>query len=336
MFRGPALLATLTLAATGCATVPGEVVVEPGLATPPVVTRAASETGTRCDNPQGFSVSYPAGWSANPGTVVEPCTLFGPQPFRVGTGPTLRAAPIRAAVEPIGFAAVASTRPGERERAGTVIAGRRAVRIVRSATDQDLWPTGTTVISYFVDLGGQPPVVGNTLVLDLVGLSDFDLDGARAVLDRMARSVRIGGEPVSSVVAQYATGLRSVPVRARTVDGRICLSRPPLPPPRCFVTPTGTQVRFSALGPGRAPALLGGVAGNAVFRVLVQRRSGPPLQYLPVPLGAGSLVKGWAVPALSSRVTRVTWYDADGRQLGELPAPDLPQNPSIPPGPPPA
>src|SRR5690606_21358777 len=37
-----------------------------------------------CVNPrEGYSVSYPAGWHVNPGDVLDPCSLFDPDPIDV-------------------------------------------------------------------------------------------------------------------------------------------------------------------------------------------------------------------------------------------------------------
>jgi hypothetical protein len=91
----------------------------------------------------------------------------------------VRVAPIAVSVESMPYAAVSAPRPGERARSALTVDGRDAVR-VELTTEEGLYPVGTPITLYAVNLGG-----GRTLVADAVGSATPDHARDVAVLDAM-------------------------------------------------------------------------------------------------------------------------------------------------------
>jgi hypothetical protein len=174
--------------AVGLLNSPQRIVVDV-LATDPSAPVALSQ---RCQSPTGFSISYPEGWAVNSGDTVAPCTRFAPEEFTVPPGTDARVGAITASVEAAPYDRVASPGPDEElSRTGTTVDGHPAVRIER-ASSGGLWPEGVRSTSYVVDLGGgagggEP----RTLVVNTVGLPQFDYARNIGVLDRMIGTVTL-------------------------------------------------------------------------------------------------------------------------------------------------
>lgn len=113
---------------------------------------------TRCERPEGYSVSYPASWFTSSGDVVPECGQFSPEEFEVARGDE-RVAPITIFIDPVEFFRAAnpdSEFSTEIGRASTVIDGRRAVRVEQESTGKGFYADGTRQSLYIIDLGGAP------------------------------------------------------------------------------------------------------------------------------------------------------------------------------------
>lgn len=146
----------------------------------------------RCESPTGFSMAYPEGWAVNPGNTVAACTRFAPEKFTVPPGTDARVGAVTASVETAPFDQVAGSGPDEElSRTETTVDGRRAVRIEHSSTG-GLWPEGVRSTGYAVDLdaGREGP---RTLVVNTVGLPQFDYGRNVRVLDRMIETITFTG-----------------------------------------------------------------------------------------------------------------------------------------------
>ncbi|MGY2084412.1 AMIN-like domain-containing (lipo)protein [Blastococcus sp. SYSU DS0539] len=147
----------------------------------------------RCDSPAGFSIAYPESWSVNPGDVVPACTRFAPDPFTVPPGTDARVGAVTAYVEEIPFDRIAGQSEGQEiSRTDTTVDGRRAVRIERVSAGEGLWPEGVRTTDYVIDLGDGDDGP-RTLLVNTVGLPQFDYARNVAVLDRMIETVTITG-----------------------------------------------------------------------------------------------------------------------------------------------
>lgn len=156
-------------------------------APPPAASSGAPRLGSSCTSPEGWTVGYPDDWAVNAGDVAPACTRFGPEPFEVLAGTDARNAPVVLDLEPVAYGTAARPRSDERARRELTVDGRIAVRIER-VTDVGLYPAGTPITSYVVDLGagGDGP---RTLVATAVGLPPFDHAADVAVLDAMVASL---------------------------------------------------------------------------------------------------------------------------------------------------
>ncbi|MGY1840457.1 MULTISPECIES: AMIN-like domain-containing (lipo)protein [unclassified Modestobacter] len=154
--------------------------------------RPPVDLGSRCEHPDGFALSYPGSWSTNTGDVLPPCSRFAPQPFTLTSGTDERTAPIAASVEPVPYSQVSAPQEGaEESRSATIVDGRQGVRIQRTATGEGLWPEGTRTTTYAIDLGADVQGGPATLVVNTVGLPEFDYDRNVRVLDHMVHTLDI-------------------------------------------------------------------------------------------------------------------------------------------------
>lgn len=154
--------------------------------------RPPVDLGSRCEHPDGFALSYPGSWSTNTGDVLPPCSRFAPEPFTLTAGTDVRTAPIAASVEPVPYDRVSAPQEGvEESRSGTVVDGRQGVRIQRTWDGEGLWPEGTRTTTYAIDLGADGPDGPATLVVNTVGLPEFDYERNVRVLDHMVHTLDI-------------------------------------------------------------------------------------------------------------------------------------------------
>lgn len=173
--------------AVGLLTDPQRIVVDV-LAEEPAAPEPLSQ---RCQSPEGFSIAYPESWSVNSGETVPECTRFAPEQFTVPPNTDARVGAVTASVEPVPFDRVTAPGPGEElSRTETTVDGRAAVRTERVSAGEGLYPEGVRTTSYAVDLpaGDDGP---RTLVLNTIGLPQFDYARNVPVLDRMIGTVTI-------------------------------------------------------------------------------------------------------------------------------------------------
>lgn len=172
------------LALAGCVAHPDAAAPEAVDARPAGAGTAADgpAPGATCASPEGFEVGLPADWSVNPGTVLPSCSWFHPEPFVVPEATDARAA-VTLTVLPAGDPALAF--PDEVARSTVQVDGRDALR-VEQVTRAGLYPVGTPITSYVVDLGD-----GRVLLADTVGLPGSDPDEHVAVLDAMMASLTV-------------------------------------------------------------------------------------------------------------------------------------------------
>jgi len=154
---------------------------------------SATKLSERCESSAGFAISYPEGWSVNSGETVPACTRFAPESFNVPPATDARVGSVTAKVEAAPFDVVASpgaTGPGSRTE--TTVDGHRAVRIEQVSAGRGLYPPGIRMTSHVVDL--EPGDDGSrTLVLNTVGLPQFDYARNVRLLDRMIETVEVTG-----------------------------------------------------------------------------------------------------------------------------------------------
>ncbi|MGY2129245.1 AMIN-like domain-containing (lipo)protein [Blastococcus sp. SYSU DS0617] len=154
---------------------------------------SSTELSQRCESPAGFAISYPEGWAVNSGETVSACTRFAPESFSVPPATDARVGSVTASVETIPFDRIASSQAAQAEdRRETTVDGHRAVRIQRVSAGEGLYPPGIRMTSYVVELepGDDGP---RTLVVDTVGLPQFDYARNVRMLDRMIETVEIAG-----------------------------------------------------------------------------------------------------------------------------------------------
>ncbi len=175
--------------AVGQLTSPQRIVVDL-LEEEPTSTTKLSE---RCESPAGFTISYPEGWAVNSGETVPACTRFAPESFDVPPGTDARVGSVTASVEDIPFDRVASPQtPGPGGRTETTVDGHRAVRIEQVSAGQGLYPPGIRMTGYVVEL--EPADDGpRTLVVNTVGLPQFDYPRNVRILDRMVQAMELTG-----------------------------------------------------------------------------------------------------------------------------------------------
>ena len=270
----------------------------------------------RCESPEGFVVSRPHAWHAN-----DRCTQFHPEPFDVPDPPTdERVAAITAYIDPVPFAEVAAPEPRrDAERHLTTVDGLQAVRLAYEAGDEGLWPPGTPITVYVVDLSpGTDDDEPRTLFLDTIGLRTFDYEENQRVLDRVARSVEVTLEGVPTdphVVARYGGAGGGYSVEGEVAGDEACLRIPPHGDPVCTDIPGRDQV--STIQLGDLEPVFAGVTGEGVFRVTAERRGAEPITVLPAPIG-DSPVRGFAFTSDLDEIERLTLFDVSGAELDTI------------------
>ena len=155
---------------------------------------STTELSQRCESPAGFAISYPEGWAVNSGETVPACTRFAPESFSVPPATDARIGSVTASVETIPFDRVASGGTAEPDsRQETTVDGRRAVRIQRVTAGEGLYPPGIRMTSYVVELEPGDDDEPRTLVVDTLGLPQFDYARNVRTLDRMVETIDIAG-----------------------------------------------------------------------------------------------------------------------------------------------
>lgn len=163
---------------------------EPTVQEPAAAAEAMAETA-ECENEaDGYTVRYPATWEVNAGDVLEPCSLFDPEPIRV---PPASEIPLEIAVilgvEPVPFETLSGEVLGRRDlsREAATVDGRSAMRIEAETTGEGLHEAGIRFYQVVVDLDGR------TFVATTYGTGSLALDVKQAIVDRMLDTVRFHG-----------------------------------------------------------------------------------------------------------------------------------------------
>jgi hypothetical protein len=155
---------------------------------PPASTEGSSDT-SECTSPAGFRVSHPADWSVNPGRVLPVCSWFAAESFAVPGATDARIADITLKV--VEGNRPTSTWPDVTASTAVEVGGRPGVRLERAA-GPGLYPAGTLITTYVVDLPADPSAgasTGTTLVASTVSLPRFDYPRNVEVLDAMMASL---------------------------------------------------------------------------------------------------------------------------------------------------
>lgn len=158
-------------------------------------TEAAGLT-QRCQNPGGFSVGYPEGWSTNTEPAPEPCVWFAPIPIEVPAEPTdSLLGPINVRVQE-GVALADMSQPDRmfEEIVSTeevTVAGRPAVRIESVATGEGLLNEGTQILAYGVELSPAADGTPRVLTATAIGCCQVPFDDSAALLEQMVASLEI-------------------------------------------------------------------------------------------------------------------------------------------------
>lgn len=146
---------------------------------------------TRCQNPEGFAISYPEGWHTNSGDVVPPCSQFNPEPFEVPRGTDKRVAAITAWIDPVPFERASEPRDARNaQRREVVVDGGDALRLEYEVGRNSIWPEGTRITIYMIPLDTADGRA-QTLFADTVALPPFDYDRNQEILDRMAATIQV-------------------------------------------------------------------------------------------------------------------------------------------------
>lgn len=283
----------------------------------PTTTATGEETvrlTARCDSPEGYAVSYPEEWSTNPGEVLAKCSRFHPEPFDVPQGTDERVAAIAAYVDPVPFTEVAApddTR--DADRAVTTVDGLQAVRLAYETGGEGLWPEGTPVTLYAIDVGTDSG--SRTLIVDTIGLSQFDYRQNQQVLDRMVRTLDIQMQDVDDdpgVVARYGGGGGGFSVEGTISGEQACLRIPPQGEEVCTDLPAPDQLHTIQLE--NLQPVLAGVTGGEVHAVTAHRQDGSTSTVLPVAIG-DSEVRGFSFPFGMGEIQRFVLTDVEGNEL---------------------
>jgi hypothetical protein len=183
--------ATTTSTTTSSATTTGATI-----ATTTTTGTSAADLAQRCDNPGGFSVAYPSGWSTNTEPAPEPCVWFSPTAIVVPSEPTdALLGPVSVRIqEGASLADVSNPSPEFEQLISSeprTIAGRSAVRIETVATGAGLLDEGTRIVSYAVEVppgaDGTPRVLTATAI-ECCGVA---VEDATRVLDAMVTTLQL-------------------------------------------------------------------------------------------------------------------------------------------------
>ena len=142
----------------------------------------------RCVNADaGYAVRYPADWFVEDKAQIEPCAFFDDEPLDVPPQSEATGVAIRVDVRDVLIAQARqdALSEGEKEAEEAEVAGRRAVRITGTLTEEVLLPAGTRVTSWLIELDGR------TLILTADDAGAREYEAAVDVLDQMAESVEI-------------------------------------------------------------------------------------------------------------------------------------------------
>ena len=323
--------ATPATAATTADVAPSPGPTQPTQPTEPTATATAAPPATeqpspaepdvlvRCDAEEGFSLAHPASWHTSSADGSPGCTQLHPEPFDAPGATDRRAAAITAFIDPVPFDEVVAPRPDrDAQRAVTTIDGLQAVRLEYATSEDLLYPAGTAITMYAIDLSPGNDDEPSTLFLDTIDLADFDYDRNQQVLDRIARTLEITRDDVPTapdVVARYEGGGGGFTVHGTLTDGQACLRVPPEGEEACADAPGQQEVRTVPLVD--LQPVLAGVTGEEVHRVTAERADGTTSTYLPAPI-ADTGVRGFAYPFSSTDVTALIAYDIDGNELTRM------------------
>ena len=148
-----------------------------------VVQPGTDAAAASCTSPAGYTVEFPAGWSTNEAGVLPACSWFGPgEEVVVPEASDVRTVPVTLQVVDASVAEAAPAYPDEVARTTLDVGGRPAVR-TEQVTTLGLYPEGTRITTWAVDLGGR------TLLADAVELPGGNHEGAVAVLGEMVASL---------------------------------------------------------------------------------------------------------------------------------------------------
>lgn len=271
---------------------------------------------THCDSPEGYSIAYPDTWHTNSGEVVPECGQFDPGEFQVPEATDERVAAITAYIDPVPFSEVAADDEAARERAVTAVDGLQAVRFEFETDGEGLWPEGTPITQYAIDVSTQD--TDATLFVDTVGLDGFDYVENQVVLDRMARTIDVEMEGVDDnpdLVATYLGGGGGFSVEALTESGQVCLRIPPDGEEVCTDEPASDQlhtIQLEDLEP-----VLAGVAGSNVFAVTAELREGGTSTVLPSPI-TDTDTGGFSFTVDLDAIERFILTDIEGTEINVI------------------
>ncbi|MEZ5410029.1 MAG: hypothetical protein R2761_18515 [Acidimicrobiales bacterium] len=228
-------------------------------------------------------------------------------------------------IDHVAFSEAGNPMPGEQSRAVSAVQGLQAVRVESVATGDGLYPQGTRMVTWMVDLAIGVDDGPGTLFVDAVDIpaaTGAGFDRAVAIMDLMARSLvaDVGDEPqVDQVVARYEGGGAPFTVAAAgaaantatclrllDVDGAIACVQ--------AVAASGDVALAGLDGPG-GPITVG-IASPDVFSVELTA-GGQTLRFLPVPY-PGRDSQGLAVPLAVGEIDAVTLRSIDGAVLARL------------------
>ena len=182
--RGTAAAAPL-LALAACAspaTGPAPQAVDVSPAAQAVAVAQPQDDANSCTSPAGYRVGFPTDWSTNEAGVLPTCSWFGPGEVVVPAASDVRTAPVALQVVDAPLAEVAVPVPDEVARTQLQVGGRPAVR-TEQVTTRGLYPEGTRITTWALDLGGR------TLLADAVEVPGGDHERAVAVLDDMVEGL---------------------------------------------------------------------------------------------------------------------------------------------------
>lgn len=145
------------------------------------------ELSRRCTNTQhGFSISYPAGWHTNDGSVIPGCSAFDPQPpdiprnseipFEIAVLVNVQQTPVQDLTQTSQWERVLSS-------SETTVDGKKAIRVEVESTGEGLADRGMRTMRYVVDLGGGRALVAST------NATGESYAGNRDMLARMVQSI---------------------------------------------------------------------------------------------------------------------------------------------------